>query len=102
MGIADLMKRVDARIDNSRIGDVLILGPIRISGHFFDTPREGLSGEVQATALSFDCQFQPAIGRLGAGAQVEIEGHGKYRFLNELVPGGDDSGMTTLVLGAIK
>lgn len=104
MGIADLMKRVDARIDRSRIGDLLLVGSTGIKGHFFSQPREalGADGTVNAIAISFDCQYQAVIGTLSAGSLVEIEGHGRFRFLNELIPGGDDSGMTTLVLGAQK
>lgn len=96
---------MDARIDDSRIGYVLLLGgSMRIPGHFFRVPRivESRVGNVQGVDLSFDCQYVPAIGNLGSGDQVEIEDCGKFRFLNEVDPGGDDSGKTTLVLGSIK
>lgn len=105
MGGRDVFARMDARIDNSRIGYMLLLGgSTRIPGHFFREPRlvESRAGNAQGVDLSFDCQYVAAIGALSSGDAVEIEDVGRFRFLNEVDPGGDDSGMTTIVLGSLK
>ena len=102
MTARDLMRRVDARIFNSRIiKDVLIIGSTRISGAFTRAARELVmpGGAVEGVAISFDCQYPSIVGQLEEGAIVTIEGHGRFRFLRELPPGGDHSGLVVLDLG---
>jgi hypothetical protein len=104
MSSADLAKWLDGRVFGSRIGDAMLIGSTRIEGAFFDVPRdlELPNGSIRALALSFDCHYDASIGRLSAGDLVQIEGRGRYRFMSEVIPGGDHSGKTTVELGTLK
>jgi hypothetical protein len=105
MSAADLMKRMDERIFRSRAGgDIAIVNSEEIAGAFWNKARDVTlaSGEVVGLAISFDCHYVPVIGELATNDQIEVQGYGAFRFLRELVPGGDESGLTILELGTIK
>lgn len=105
MSAADLMKRMDARIFRSRAGgDVAVINGVDVQGAFFKKARDVslASGEVIGLAISFDCHYDPVIAELAINDVIEITEQGTFRFLRELVPGGDESGLTILELGTIK
>jgi len=104
MTVRDFMASVDARIFKSKVvQDVLLIGSTRIEGAFFEQPRElSLPGaDIQAVQLSFECRYESKIGNLENGDIVTIEGHGRYRFKREVLPGGDESGITVIELGEL-
>lgn len=103
MGVRDLMARVDRRIFNSQVvratstfGDTS-----GVEGAFFKEPREIElpGGSVMRVGLSFDCQYVPEIADLAINDDFTVDGEGTFRFLRELLPGGNESGMTTIELG---
>lgn len=105
MTVRDFMADVDARIFKSPIvNDVLVIGSTRIDGAFWREARELqlVGGGVQAVQISFDCRYVALIGRLLPGDLVQVEGHARFRFLREIVPGGDESGKTIIELGELK
>lgn len=85
-------------------GEAMVVGTTEIPGKYFNRPREVVlpNGELQGLQISFDCQYEPAIGRLVSGDLVTIVGYGKFRFLSQVVPGGDESGLTHIELGMLK
>jgi hypothetical protein len=100
--VRDLMRRVDARIYHSRVvRAVARFGTSEITGAYFQKPREVIlpGGGVQTVGLSFECQHVPAIADLIEGDEISIDDYGTFRFLHELLPGGDESGRTIMVLG---
>lgn len=103
--IRDVMRLVDERIFRSPIvRAVMTIGTHPIEGAFFDQPRELTmpEGGIGAIAISFECQYDPAIAELAEHDHVSVEGYGAFRFLRELLPGGDESGLTIIELGTVK
>lgn len=103
--IRDVMRRVDARIFRSPIVKAeLTFGTHTIIGAFIDQPRELVlpEGGIAAIGISFECQYDPAIAGLAEHDVVGVTGYGLFRFLREMLPGGDESGLTILELGTIK
>lgn len=103
-GVRDLMRDVDARIYASPIVHaVLAFGTSEIPGAFFDKPRQVAlpGGDVMSVGISFECQYTNEIGDLQAQDHVSVDDYGTYRFLRELLPGGDESGKTIIELGQV-
>jgi hypothetical protein len=104
MTVRDLMGRVDTRIFASQITRAIAsFGSNHIAGAFFQQPREIQfpEGGVMGITLSFECQWQPAISTLVPQDEISIDDYGAFRFLREIIPGGDESGLTVLELGEI-
>lgn len=103
MTVRDFMARIDRRIFKSKIVEALAsFGSTEdIRGAFFQQYREiNLpGGSVSGVGISFECQYVPAIAALAVGDPFTVEGYGTYRFLRELIPGGDESGLTVIELG---
>lgn len=111
--LAELMReQVDADIF-AQLGEIAVFDSHEIRGVFQRTYREVEfpNGAVAGLELSFDCQYTDVIGELSENDEIEIFGEnvqgtrrslGRYRFLRELIPGGDESGLTILELGTIK
>jgi hypothetical protein len=103
MTVRDVMAMFDRRIFGSRIvkAVALIDGSIEVQGAFFHQPREIQmpGGAVQTVGISFECQYVDAIGTLDLNELVSIDNYGSFRFLRELLPGGDESGLTIIELG---
>lgn len=98
------MSGVDARIFSSPIVKAIAsFGTNEVPGAFFQQPREIElpGGAVMGLALSFECRYIPAIGDLRVHDEISIDDYGTFRFLRELIPGGDESGLTILELGQI-
>jgi hypothetical protein len=97
------MARIDRRIFKSKIVEARAsFGPTHdIRGAFFRQPREVAfpEGAVQSVQISFECQYVSAIAQLQTGDTFSVEGYGSFRFLRELLPGGDESGLTVIELG---
>lgn len=97
------MRRIDRRVFSSRINKaVASFGSTEnIAGTFFSQPREVLTvgGSFADVSLSFDCQYVPEIATLETGDDFVIEDIGTFRFLREVLPGGDESGLTIIELG---
>lgn len=103
MTAKDLMARVDARILRSRIADsTAVFAGREVTGAFSRKSREVPlpDGGVLSVAISFDCQYVEEIGLLLTDDIVPVDGV-DYRFLRELVPGGDESGLTIVELGEV-
>lgn len=104
MTVRDFMARVDARIFKSRITRaILTFGTNEIEGTFFQQPREVHlpGGEIMGVGLSFECHYVAWIALLQEQDQVSVDDYGTFRFLRELIPGGDESGLTVIELGEI-
>ena len=111
--LAELFReRFDADIF-SALGEVAVFSSHEIRGVFNRAYREIElpNGNVAGLDLSFDCQYVAAIGELSVNDEIEIFAEnelgarrslGRYRFLRELIPGGDESGLTIIELGTIK
>lgn len=56
------------------------------------------TGEVMGVGISFECHYTPAIASLMTGDAFTVDGEA-FRFLRELLPGGDESGLTIIELG---
>lgn len=99
------MAWADRRIFRSRVVEALAtFGDTQdVRGAFFQQPREITlpGGAVMAVGLSFECRYVPEIGELQNGDPFAVEGYGTYRFLRELLPGGDESGLTIIELGEV-
>lgn len=101
-GVRDRMRRIDARIYRSWIVKaVATIGTAEISGAFFSKAREITmpGGNVMGIGISFECQYDAAIGQLELNELISIDDYGSFRFLRELIPGGDESGKTVIELG---
>lgn len=95
----------DRRIYKSPIVRAMAsFGSHEIAGAFFAEPRElNLpSGAVQAVGLTFECHYEPAIAELTEGDMIDVDDYGPFRFLREVLPGGDESGLTIIELGTVK
>jgi hypothetical protein len=104
VSVREFMAAVDARILASPVvRDIMKIGSYEVPGVFFAEPREIplAGGSVRGVELSFDCRWEKKISQLTEQDLVTIVGFGRYRFLCEVIPGGDASGMTTLELGAL-
>jgi hypothetical protein len=104
VSVRDFMAAVDARILKSPVvRDIMRIGSYEVPGVFFAEPREIplAGGSVMGVEYSFDCRWEKKISNLSEQDLVTIVGFGRLRFLREVVPGGDSSGMTTIELGAI-
>lgn len=103
MGVRDFMAAVDRRIFASPIVEALAsFGETTgIAGAFHRKPREISlpGGDIQAITLSFDCHYVDELAQLEHGDDFTIEGEGTFRFLREVIPGGDESGLTIIELG---
>lgn len=103
MTVRDRMAWADRRIFRSRVVEALAtFGDTQdIRGAFFQQPREVNlpGGTIMSIGLSFECRYVPEIANLEVGDPVTIDGYGSYRFLRELIPGGDESGLTVVELG---
>lgn len=103
MTVRDFMARIDRRIFKSQIVRALAnFGSTHdIQGAFFQQPREinMPGGAIMGIGISFECQWVEAIEQLALNDAFEVEGYGTYRFLRELIPGGDESGLTVIELG---
>lgn len=103
MTVRDVMAVFDRRILRSRIvKDLADFGTATgVEGAFHMQPRviELPHGGVVGVALSFDTRASNEISQLQLNDPFTIQGHGTYRFLRELVPGGDESGLTIIELG---
>jgi hypothetical protein len=105
MSVKDLMRRTDARIYRSRI--VRAVGNFGVvdgvEGAFFEKPREVdlPGGGVMSIGISFECQYREEFAGLAAEQLVEIDER-RFRFLRELLPGGDESGKTVIELGQLR
>lgn len=97
------MAWADRRIFRSRIVEALAtFGDTEdIRGAFHQQPREieMPGGALMHVGLSFDCRYVPEIANLAINDPVTVEGYGTFRFLRELLPGGDESGLTIIELG---
>ncbi len=105
MTVRDFMSGIDARIYSSQIvRAVADFGVVSgVIGAFFLGPREVNlpGGNVQAVELSFECTYFEELATMQVGALVEVDDYGRYRFLRELCPGGDESGQTVIELGEL-
>lgn len=103
MTVSDRMAWADRRIFRSRVVEALAtFGDTQdVRGAFFQQPREVNmpGGSVMSIGLSFECRYVPEIANLAIGDPVTVEGYGTFRFLRELIPGGDESGLTVIELG---
>ncbi len=102
MSARDLMATIDARIFGSRIaGDQLEFGTNVLRGKFIRQPREVEmpGGGLRVVQLTFECRYDSDIASLAIGDEVTVQGWGNFRFLGELIPGGDESGFTVIELG---
>jgi hypothetical protein len=101
--LADEMRDIRREIFED-IGEVMVIGSSQIPGKFFRRSRELEfdDGSVATLALSFDCQHTPILEKLEEGVTVQIKGHGYFRFLRSLPPGGDESGLVHVELGTLK
>lgn len=101
--VRDRMEWADRRIMRSRIVQAFATmgGTSQIQGAFFQQPREipMPGGAVQTVGITFECRYIPEIQTMITGDAVVIEGYGTFRFLRELLPGGDESGLTIIELG---
>lgn len=101
--VRDFMQKIDARIFKSPIVEALASfgSTENLAGAFHAEPREIVlpGGDVMFVGISFECQYIDEIGELIENADFTVEGYGTYRFLRELQPGGDESGLTTIELG---
>ena len=99
------MAWADRRIFRSRVVEALAtFGDTQeIRGAFHLQPREVSlpGGNVMHVGISFDCKYVPEIGELQLNDPFTVEGYGTYRFLRELLPGGDESGLTIIELGEV-
>lgn len=96
------MKAWDARIFKQPIVRAEgLFGTHSVEGAFFAEPREIdlAGGGVQAVSISFECQYVPAIAELHEGDDFAVDDYGTFRFLREILPGGDESGLTIIELG---
>lgn len=105
MTVRDRMAWADRRIFKSRIVEALAtFGDTQdVRGAFFDQPREVVVavGNLQSVGISFECRYVPEIGELQLNDPFTVEGYGTFRFLRELLPGGDESGLTIIELGEV-
>lgn len=102
MSVKDVMAVVDARILNSPIvKDKLLIGSTEFIGAFTRDPIlvDLPGGGVEGVETSFACRANALFNQLEPGTPVQIEGHGYFRLLREILPGGDESGLTVLELG---
>lgn len=103
MTVADFMKRVDTRIFKSKIVNATASfgGLVGVPGAFFMEPRvvELPGGAIMSIGVCFECQYLCEIGTLAEHDSFEVDGYGCFRFLRELQPGGDESGLTIIELG---
>lgn len=103
MTVRDNMAWADRRIFRSRVVEALAtFGDTEgIRGAFFQQPREVNmpGGSVMSIGLSFECRHVPEIANLVINDPFTVDGYGTFRFLRELIPGGDESGLTVIELG---
>lgn len=99
------MAWADRRIFRSRIVEAFAtFGDTQdVRGAFFSQPREVTlpGGNVMGIGLSFECRYVPEIADLAINDPFTVDGYGTYRFLRELLPGGDESGLTIIELGEV-
>lgn len=102
MTVRDFMARVDRRIFRSPIvRATATFGDTQgVAGAFFKEPRsiELGGGPIQTLAISFHCQYVPELADLTEGDAFTVDGEGTFSFVRELLPGGDESGLTVIEL----
>lgn len=102
MTVRDFMAGVDACIFKSPIvRAVAAFGDTsEVEGAFFLEPRELAmpGGNLRMIGVSFECQWLAEIAELVTGDPFFVDGT-EYRFRNEVIPGGDESGLTIIELG---
>lgn len=101
-GVRDFMRRIDARIYQSRIVKAIaLIGTEPLAGAYFSEAREieMPDGSLRGVQQSFECQYVPIIATLVRGDIIAIDDYGEFRFLREMQPGGDESGKTVIELG---
>jgi hypothetical protein len=97
------MKSWDARIFKQPIVRAEgSFGTHIVEGAFFAEPREVevTGGAVMGVAISFECQYDARLAELAEGDDFTVDSYGTFRFLRELLPGGDESGLTIIELGS--
>ncbi len=82
------------------VRELATFGSHRVHGAFTAALREISlpGGALQAAGISFECPYAPEIGELSPGDEIAIASYGVLRFVREVVPGGDESGLTVLEL----
>lgn len=104
MTVRDFMSRVDRRIFRSKIVRALAsFGDTQdVAGAFFKQPREIelAGGALQSVAISFECHYVDELADLAEGDPFTVDGV-TYRYIREVLPGGDESGLTIIELGEV-
>jgi hypothetical protein len=103
-GVRDFMRGIDARLYAAPVVHAVArFGTDELQGAFFDKPREVSlpNGGVMGLAISFECQYDPAIATLNTNDLIAVDDYGSFRFLREIQPGGDESGKTIMILGEV-